>query len=136
MFRKQLTQDLLDVFEMKYARLCGVDDESEVIYFQPTEIVSQPNSGSGFTHFRVYGNLGINQDAANGEYGFIHHKLLTSKAKNVARFQLQGDEQAFAQTLYDQHRIISTVPCVWEADIPWNEAPEIAGGTINEEVID
>lgn len=135
MFRKELTEDLLAVFELKYARLCGVDDESEVIYFNPQEIVSTPIEGSGMTHFRVYGTLGINQDAANGEYGFIHHKLLTSNAKNKGRFQLQGDEQAFAQNLYDQHRVISTVACVWEADIPWNQAPDITGGTIKEEIV-
>ena len=135
MFRKELTEDLLAVFELKYARLCGVDDESEVIYFNPQEIVSTPIEGSGMTHFRVYGTLGINQDAANGEYGFIHHKLLTSNAKNKGRFQLQGDEQAFAQNLYDQHRVISTVACVWEADIPWNKAPDITGGAIKEEIV-
>jgi len=135
MFRKELEKDLLNVFEMKYARLCAVDDETEVIYFNPTEIVSEPIVGSGKTHFRVYGTLGINQDEDNGVFGYIHHKLLTSSAPSAKRFQLQGDESAFAQTLYDQHRIISTVPCVWDADIDWNDAPEIAGGVIQEEIL-
>lgn len=131
MFRKELVKDLTDVFGMQHVRLCGLDDETEVLYFNPREIVSQPIVGSGTTHFRVYGELGINQDADNGEYGFIHHRLLTSKVPNAVRFQLQGDEQSIAQNLYDQHRILSTVSCVWEADIDWNNAPEIEGGTIN-----
>lgn len=130
MFRKMLTADLLAVFELRSARLCGVDDEMDVIYFNPTDIVSQPIAGSGMTHFRVYGELGINMDAKNGQFGFIHHKLLASNSPVANRFQLQGDETGYAQTLYEQHRIISTVPAVWEADIPWNDAPEITGGTI------
>lgn len=134
MFRKELMKDLVSVFGLPHARLTGIDDETNVIYFEPTDIVSEPIEGSGTTHFRVYGTLGINQDADNGEYGFLHHTLLKSNAPNKNRFQLQGDETAQAQTLYEQHRILSRVPVVWSADIPWDDAPKIEGGTITEEV--
>lgn len=127
MFRKQLVKDLCDVFGMKAVRLTAVDDETEVIYFQCQDIVSEPNEGSGTTHFRVYGTIGINQDSANGEYGFIHHTLLKSNADCKGRFQLQGDEKATAQTLYEQHRIISELPIVWSAEIPWDKAPDLDG---------
>lgn len=130
MFRKLLTDDIKAVFDVKNVRLCAVDDETECIYFNPTEIVSTPIVGSGTTHFRVYGTLGINQDEKNGVFGYIHHKLLQSTKEQAKRFQLQGDEQSMTQTLYDQHRILSTVACVWESDIDWNKAPDVEGGKV------
>lgn len=136
MFRHLLIEDLKAVFEMKEARLCAIDDETECVYFNPQEVVSTPIVGSGKTHFRVYGTLGINQDEANGSYGFIHHKLLCSRHECAKKFQLQGDEQTTAQNLYDQHRILSSVPCVWESDVDWNNAPEIEGGSVNFEESD
>lgn len=133
MFRKQLESDLKEVFGFSVVRLNGIDDETEVLYCEIKEIVSTPIVGSGKTHFRVYCNLGLNQDEANGHYGYIHHKLLTSNSSRRETFQLQGDEIAQTQTLYEQHRILSHVECVWESDISWNDAPEIESGNIEVE---
>lgn len=130
MFRKELTKDLLDVFRMKEARLCAIDDETEVIYFNIMEVVEEPILGSGYTHFRVYGTLGINQDEDNGQYGSIRRALLTSPAPNRNRFQLQGDEVTHTQTLFQQHRILSEIQCVWSATIEWNKAPKVTGGEL------
>lgn len=130
MFRHELEKDLRDVFGFKNVRLTGVDDETECIYFDPTSIVSTPIVGSGKTHFRVYGTLGLNQDEANGKFGYLHHKLRTTNAEHRKRFQVQGDEEGRLVDLYDQHRILSLLNVVWEADIPWNQAPEIEGGNI------
>ena len=133
MFRPELEKDLKDVFGFKNVRLTAVDDETECIYFNPTSIVSTPAVGSGLTHFRVYGQIGLNQDEANGKFGYIHHKLRTSNANHAKRFQVQGDEEGRLVDLYDQHRILSLLNVVWEADIPWNKAPEIEGGTFTDE---
>lgn len=134
MFRKQITEDLKNVFGFKNVRLTGLDDETECIYFNPADIVSTPIVGSGTTHFRIYGTISLNQDKENGKFGFLHHKLRTTDAECRKRFQVQGDERGRLIDLYDQHRIISELDVVWEADIPWNEAPDIEGGTIvNEE---
>lgn len=136
MFRKQLIADLKEVFGFDKIRICMLDDETEVIYCYPREIVSTPIVGSGTTHFRVYCDLSINQDEANGTFGYLHHKLLTSTSSLRNKFQIQSDETANIQNLYDQHRVISTVQIVWESDIEWNDAPQIEGGTITDEIIE
>lgn len=136
MFRKQLTEDLRGVFGFDKVRICGLDDETEVLYFQPsTDIVSTPIMGSGKTHFRVYGTIFINQDEANGVFGIIHHKLLSSNHPAKSKFMLTGDEKGLVQNLYDQHRVISSQDVVWESDVDWNDAPEITGGIIDGENI-
>ena len=72
MFRPTLKKDLVDVFGFAQVRITGLDDESEVLYFNPIEIVSTPVVGSGKTHFRVYGELGIYQDEANGKFSLYY----------------------------------------------------------------
>lgn len=130
MFRPQLTEDLRQVFGFKNVRMTGLDDETECIYFNPYDIVSTPIVGSGYTHFRIYGTISLNQDEANGKFGFLHHKLRTSNAECRKHFQVQSDERGRLVDLYDQHRIVCELDVVWEANIPWNQAPEIEGGTI------
>lgn len=130
MFRPQLTEDLRQVFGFKNVRMTGLDDETECIYFNPYDIVSTPIVGSGYTHFRIYGTISLNQDEANGKFGFLHHKLRTSNAECRKHFQVQSDERGRLIDLYDQHRIVCELDVVWEANIPWNQAPEIEGGTI------
>lgn len=131
MFRPTLKKDLVDVFGFAQVRITDLDDESEVLYFNPIEIVSTPVVGSGKTHFRVYGELGIYQDEANGKFGQLQHKWSTSHAAAKNKFQFQGDEEGRLVNLLQQHKILSKQRVVWQSDIEWNEAPDVAGGNIN-----
>ena len=131
MFRPTLKKDLVDVFGFAQVRITGLDDESEVLYFNPIEIVSTPIVGSGKTHFRVYGELGVYQDEANGKFGQLQHKWRTSNSAAKNKFQFQGDEMGMLVTLLQQHKILSKQLVVWQSDIEWNEAPDVTGGNID-----
>ncbi len=133
MFRPQLVKDLQDVFGYTRVRITDLDDESEVLYFNPLEIVSTPNVGSGTTHFRVYGELGVYQDEANGKFGQLHHRWRTTKSPAKNRIQFQGDEEGRLVNLLQQHKILTKQKIVWQGDVSWNEAPDVAGGTVTME---
>ena len=127
MFRKQLEEDLKNVWGFDEVRFCPRDDETNVLYFNIQQVVSEPIVGSGKTHFRVYGNIELNMDEANGQFGFIAHRKLTSKHEAVHRFQQQSDESGQLSTLFDQHRILTSQQFCWESDIEWNQAPTVEG---------
>lgn len=131
MFRPTLIKDLQDVFGFANVRITDLDDESEVLYFNPIEIVSTPIVGSGKTHFRVYGELGVYQDEANGKFGQLQHRWRTTQATSKNKFQFQGDEEGRLVSLLQQHKILTKQRVVWQSDIEWNEAPNVDGGSIN-----
>lgn len=131
MFRKQLIEDLKDVFGFETVRITALDDETEVLFFNPENIVSTPIVGSGKTHFRVYGTLALNQDEANGVFGYLEHKLHSGNSPRRDCFQMVGDGQGMLIDLFDQHWIRSSLQIVWESDIDWNDAPHVEGGEIN-----
>lgn len=133
MFRPMLKEDLIKVFGFTNVRITDLDDESEVLYFNPIEIVSTPIVGSGKTHFRVYGELGVYQDEANGKFGQLQHKWRVSNYVNKNRIQFQGDEEGRLVNLLQQHKILSKQRIVWQADVDWNEAPDVVDGTITME---
>jgi len=127
MFRQQLMDDLKAVWGFEEVRFCPRDDETNVLYFNIRSVVSEPQVGSGKTHFRVYGSIELNMDEANGQFGYIMHKKLIATCDAVKRFQQQSDETGLLSSLYDQHRILTTQDFCWESDIDWNEAPDIQG---------